>query len=57
MTNEHQNSIYILHQSDTSEEESTRFRQWLISASVQGLIYLFSGFAIVVNLFGTHFLD
>jgi hypothetical protein len=57
MTSEDQNSIYILHHLDKSEDQSASFRQWLVSASVQGLIYLFSGFAIAINLFGTHFLD
>ncbi len=57
MANEDQNSIYTLHQLDTSEEQSDSFPQWLVSLSVQGLIYLFSGFAIAVNFFGPHFLD
>jgi len=57
MTNEDQNSIYMMHDLDAVEERSAGLSQLLISRSIQGLIYLFSGFAILVNFFGSHFLD
>jgi hypothetical protein len=57
MTNDNQNSIYMVHDLDASEEPSTDLPQLLVSKSIQGLIYLFSGIAIAVNFFGSHFLD
>lgn len=57
MTSENQNSMNLLRQVDASGEQLSELMQSIVSASVQGFIYLLSGVAIAVNLFGTHFLD